>query len=166
MLPPRADMPKMGSAEQHDVNTCAPSVNFVYEMERYRYYVRDDWRLALSHDADGNVIDGSFEALHDAHRSGCELKVAVRDLAAGEYHEVISLVGTSWVHTARRELEGLTHPLVRIVATRPLKYTSRGWDVAWVFVSTAGTAKVRRLDPYQRRFHNEATRLACRWFVR
>ena len=166
LVPPRADMPKMSQAEQYDQATTAPSINFIYDFERYRYFVRDDWRQVLSHDGNGEVIDGSFDDLHEAHHSGCELKVAVRDLAAGESNEILSLVGTSWVHTARRELEGLTHPLVRLDASRPLKYASGTWTVAWVFLSTNGSAKLRVLDPYRRRFHEEAGNFACRWFVR
>jgi len=167
IIPARAEMPKMSEVEQHDAGTSGPSVNFIYDFERYRYFVRSDWQQLLHHDASGQIIDGSFDELHAAHRSGCELKVAIRNLAGGELeHEVISLVGTSWVHTARGELEGLTHPLVRLIPGRPIKYASGNWDVAWVFMSTNGDAKLRVLDPYTRQFRDETGKFACRWFVR
>jgi hypothetical protein len=160
------DAAKMHDVDPHDAGSYAPSCNFVYDMERYRYFVRDDWRQALCHDAGGRVVHGSFEDLHAAHHAGCDIKIAVRDLAAGDSHEIITPVGTSWVHTARRELEALTHPLVRVAAARPLRYASRNWDVAWVFLSTTGAATVRRFDPQRRQFTDEPGNFACRWFVR
>ncbi len=160
------DAPKMHDVDPHDAGSFAPSTNFIYDMERYRYFVRDDWRQVLHHDAHSRVIEGSFKDLHAAHHSGCDLKVAISDLAAGDAHEIITPVGTSWVHTARKQLEALTHPLVRVAASRPLRYASGNWDVAWVFLSTAGTSTVRRFDPRQRRFVDEPGRFACRWFVR
>lgn len=166
IMPMRDDMPLMSEVELHDENTKAPSTNFIYRMERYRYFVRDDWREVLAHDATGEVASGSFEALHTAHHAGCDLKVAIRNLAGGDTHEIISPVGTSWVHTTRAALESLTHPLVRVRGATPLKYSSGNWDVAWIFVSTTGKATVRRLDPYRRVFVDEATQLACRWFAR
>ena len=166
VVPAREDMPKMSEVELHDEGTKAPSANFVYDFERYRFFVRDDWRELLDHEADGAVNSGSFKALHEAHHAGCELKVAIRDLADGAPHEVFSLVGTTWIHTGRGELEALTHPLVRIIADTPLKYTSGRWDVAWIFLSTSGEATLRRLDPYRRTFTDRKLRLACRWFAR
>jgi hypothetical protein len=164
--PPRADMPKMHDLVRQDIGTRGPSVNFIYDMERYRYFVRDDWRMMLHHDEQGHVLEGSLDALHAMHQKGCELKVAVRDLAVGDPHEVISLTGTSWVHAGRRELETLTHPLVCIRASRPLQYASGSWDVAWVFLSTSGAATVRRLDAHSRTLRDQPNRFAVRWFVR
>jgi hypothetical protein len=135
--PPRDDMPKIYDVRQHDIGTSGPSINFIYDMERFRYFVRDDWRLALGHDADGNVLEGSFDALHEAHHSGCDLKIALRDLAAGDAHDIITPVGSSWIHTAHGTLEALTHPLMRVAASRPLQYASGAWDVAWVFAAPA-----------------------------
>ena len=81
--PTPADMPKLSPQEYFDVGTTGPSRNFVYDMEVYRYFVRDDWDEVLAHDADGVVTGGSFDALEAAQIGGREIKVGIRDLAAG-----------------------------------------------------------------------------------
>jgi len=170
VIPPRPDMPKMSEMEQFDAGTTGPSSRFIYQFERYRYFVRDDWQEVFAHDEEGEAVSGSFDALHAAHQSGRDLKVAIRnvctDWAEKNEHEVFTLIGSSWVHTGRKSLEGLSHPLVRIAPGKPIRYSSRGWDVAWVYVGTEGHATVRKLDPWTREFHDEPTRLACRWFAR
>ena len=82
LVPTPADMPKMGVQEFFDVGTTGPSRNFVYDMEVYRYFVRDEWTEILAHDADGRVTAGSFAALEDAQIAGREVKVGIRDLGA------------------------------------------------------------------------------------
>src|SRR5688572_22896796 len=44
---PPARMPKMNATEWNDDGTNAPSRNFVYDFEVYRFFVRDDWRPVL-----------------------------------------------------------------------------------------------------------------------
>ena len=83
LVPPPDDMPKMGDQEYFDLGTSGPSRNFVYDMETYRYFVRDDWEEILAHEADGTVTAGSFDALETAQIAGREIKVGIRDLAAG-----------------------------------------------------------------------------------
>lgn len=171
--PRRMDMPKMGEMEENDLGTLAPSRNFIYDFEVYRYFVREDWTLLLAHDESGRVTLGSWEAFHEAHRNGREFKVGIAGLCAdlapagaSWAHEVFTLVGSGWVHTALRRYEALSHPLVRVAPGIPLKYRSRQWDVSWVFLRTNGHATVRSLDPYTRVFRDWETRLSCRWFVR
>jgi hypothetical protein len=169
-----ADMPKMGEQEFFDVGTTGPSRNFVYDMETYRYIVRDDWEQVLAHDADGRVTSGSFQALEAAQIAGRECKVGIgglgNDLApAGTDplpHEVFTLVGSGFVHVRAGLYVTLTHPLVRVAPNIPIRYRSRGWDVAWVFLRTDGQARIRRIDPYTRRWEDRPARFACRWFVR
>lgn len=174
--PTPADMPKMGPQEFFDVGTSGPARNFVYDMEVYRYFVRDDWEEVLAHDADGTVRGGSFDALEAAQIAGREIKVGIRDLAAdlapdagGDaalHHEVFTPVGSGFLHVRARWYDALTHPLVRVAPAIPLRYGSGGWDVAWVFLRTDGLATVRRLDPYTRGWEDRPARLACRWFAR
>lgn len=172
-IPPRPAMPKMSAEDQYDLGTLGPSRNFVYDMEVYRFFVRDDWEPVLSHDERGQVTAGSWEAFHAAHRAGREFKVALRNPCADlgnasgrPEHEVFTLLGSGWVHTRRRFYEVLSHPIVRIAPANPLRYASFNWDLAWVFVRTDGFAALRVLDPYTRRFTDRRSRLACRWFVR
>ena len=78
----RPTCPRWVPQEFFDVGTSGPSRNFVYDMETYRYFVRDDWEEILAHDADGRVTAGSFDALEAAQMAGREIKVGIRDLAA------------------------------------------------------------------------------------
>ena len=172
---PPPDMPKMGPQEFFDLGTSGPSRNFVYDMETYRYFVRDDWEEILAHDADGRVTAGSFDALEAAQMAGREIKVGIRDLASDlttggaagpAAHTVFTPIGSGFLHTGPRVYAALTHPLVRVAAADPLRYGSGGWDVAWVFLRTDGHAVVRSLEPYARTWADRPTRFACRWFAR
>ena len=169
-LPKPPEMPKMSPEVLYDQGTTGPSRNFVYDMEVYRYFVRDEWEELLAAEADGTVIRGSVDAIEAAQIAGRELKVGIRDLCAdlgdGPSHEVFSLLGSGFFHTRMRLYDALTHPLVRIAPAEPLEYRSFGWDVAWVHVRTDGEAVVRVLDPYTRRFADRPARFAFRWFAR
>ncbi len=174
LVPTPADMPKIGIQEFFDIGTSGPSRNFVYDMEAYRFFVRDEWEEILAHDAAGTVVGGSFAALEAAQVAGREIKVGIRDLG-GELappgtspvpHETFILVGSGFIHVRAGLYVTLTHPLVRIAAEIPIRYGSGSWDVAWVFLRTDGHATVRRLDPWTRVWEDRPTRFACRWFAR
>ena len=170
VVPTPSDMPKQSAMEMFDAGTIGPSRNFVYDFEAYRYFVRDDWQEVLAHDADGRVTAGSFDALEAAQVAGREIKVGVRDIAAGlgagPEHEIFTNVGSGFLHTRARLYTALTHPLVRVAPAVPLRYRSSGWDVVWVFLRTDGGATVRRVDPYTHGWTDSEARFACRWFAR
>ena len=170
VAPTPADMPKMSPEERFDLGSTGPSRNFIYDMERYRYFVRDDWTEILAHEADGRVRRGSFAAIERAQDEGRDIKVAFAglcaDLGAGPEHEVFSVAGSTYLHTTRQSYATLAHPLVRVAPAVPLHYGSGKWDVAWVFVRTDGYVIQRVLNPYTRKFEDRPTRLACRWFAR
>jgi hypothetical protein len=170
VIPSPAEMPKMSAEVQYDQGTTGPSRNFVYDMEVYRFFVRDDWDELLAVDERGRAIRGSIDAVEAAQVAGREIKVGIRDLCAdlgeGPAHEVFSSLGSGFFHTRMRLYAALTHPLVRVAPARPVVYRSFGWDVAWVHVRTDGEAVVRVLDPYTRRFADRAARFAMRWFAR
>jgi hypothetical protein len=163
-------MPKMSAEVVYDIGTTGPSRNFIYDMEVYRYFVRDDWEELLAVDAEGRVERGTVDAIEAAQIAGRELKVGIRglcaDLGTGPAHEVFSLVGSGFFHTKLRVYDTLTHPLVRVAPVVPVEYRSNGWDVAWVHVRTDGEAIVRRLDPYTRRFEDRPARFGLRFFAR
>lgn len=163
------NMPKFSPTVSFDVGTLAPSLNFIYDMEVYRFWVRDDWEEVLAHDEAGQVTGGCFTDLQAAQAQGREIKVGVRDLCvdlgAGPGHKVFTHLGSSFVHTARHTFEVLSHPLVRLAPAIPLVYGSGQWDVSWVFLRTDGFAVRRTLNPYTRTFSDHELRLACRWFV-
>ncbi len=173
--PPPPGMAKMSPEETFDLGTLGPSRNFVYDMETYRFIVRDDWQEILAHDADGTVTGGSMDALEAAQIAGRELKVAIGGLAAEVAssiglpaidHEVVSCVGSGFFHTGSRMYDALTHPIVRVAPAVPLRYRSRGWDLVWVHLRTDGRATVRRLDPLTQAWSDAPARFAARWFAR
>jgi hypothetical protein len=166
-----ANIPKMSCTQLNDEGTSGPSLQFVYEFERYRYWVRDDWELMLAHGADGTVTDGSWRDLHDAHRAGRDIKIGLVNLSAdlaaeAMEHVVFSPAGSSWTHAPTELIETMSHPLIRVAPGKPFAYSSGNWDVSWVFIRSTGEATIRRLDPYTRRFEDRKTRLGCRWYVR
>jgi hypothetical protein len=169
-IPSPPEMPKMSPEVRYDQGTTGPSRNFVYDMETYRYFVRDDWEELFAVEADGGPMRGSVDAIEAAQIAGREIKVGIRDLCAdlgdGPGHEVFSLLGSGFFHTRLRLYDALTHPLVRIAPAVPLVYRSYGWDIAWVHVRTDGAAVLRVLDPYTRQFNDRPGRLAMRWFAR
>lgn len=165
-------MPKYHAADGWDADTNAPSHNFVYDFELFRYWVRDRWTEVLSHDADGRVLSGSMDALAQAQARGCSIKVGVAglcdDLAHGDgaaAHEVFVETGSTYNYTKRGPFIAGTHPLVRVRAAVPMQYCSEGWDAGWLVVHTDGTVVYRRCDPYTLAFDDRTYRCAVRWFA-
>jgi len=80
------NMPKFHALDVWDVDTNAPSMNFVYDFDKYRFHVRDDWQEMLCHTETGTVVSGSVAALIDR-----SLTVAARILERcgllGEFHD-------------------------------------------------------------------------------
>lgn len=167
-------MPKYHAFDNHDAGTNAPSHNFVYDFDVYRYCVSDAWNEVLSHDASGTVERGSLDGLVDAFTQGCEVKVAVRglcgDLAADTAdvptHEVFVQIGSTYYYTERRLFVGGSHPLVRVRPDVPMKYASDAWDFGWLMARTDGHVVYRRCDPHSLQFEDRPLRCAVRWFVR
>ena len=167
-------MPKYHQQDSFDVGTNAPSSNFIYDFNVFRYLVRDDWTELLSHNADGSVVNGSVDALGDAFTQGCELKVAIRGLCAdlameGEPspdHEIFVNVGSAYYYTAQKLFIAGTIPTVRVKPAVPLRYTSRGWDFGWLMPRTDGYCARLLNDPYTLQFNRSNGRYAMRWFAR
>ena len=76
------DMPKYHEQDNWDADTNAPSSNFIYDFNVYRYLVCDQWEEVFSHTADGQPVFGSLAALSDAFSEGREIKVGIRGLCA------------------------------------------------------------------------------------
>ncbi len=163
-------MAKYHQGDRHDDDTIAPSHNFVYDFDVYRFCVADVWREALSHDEQGNVIGGSLDDLIDAFSAGAKLKVAVRGFAEpgagpGADHEMFVQAGPGYYYTnARRFMVG-SHPTVRIDPSIPMRYASGGWDFGWLMARTDGHVFYRRCDPYTLGFEDREIRCPIRWFV-
>ena len=167
-------MPKYHQHDSWDGATNAPSSNFVYDFEIYRFYVSDDWQEVLSHTADGEIVSGSVDALADEFARGREFKVGIRGLcadladdpASAPGHEVFAHIGPGYYYTKRKLFLAETHPLVRVGSGIPLAYSSRGWDFGWLMPRTDGFVARWLVDPYTLKFHKSEGRYAMRWFVR
>jgi len=176
-----SEMPKYHQLDNWDSDTNAPSHNFIYDFEVFRYWVRDDWRQVLSNTADGAIVSGTgaivsgtVEELAEAVAEGSEVKVGIRglctDLAAEEApqleHEVFVQTGSCYYYTDEKLFIAGTHPIVRVRPSIPLAYKTMGWDFGWLICRTDGFAVCRLCDPYTLKFHDTEARYAMRWFVR
>jgi hypothetical protein len=167
-------MPKYHQLDNWDAGTNAPSSNFIYDFDVYRFWVRDDWQEVLSHNAEGAVTSGSVEALAEAFAAGREVKVGVRglcaDLAAEPAvaleHEVFVRTGSCYYYIERKLFIAGSQPVVRVRPAVPLRYESRGWDFGWLLLRTDGFVRRLPYDPYTLRFSRSEGRCAIRWFVR
>ena len=167
-------MPKMHTLDSWDTDTNAPSSNFVYDFEVFRYWVRDDWQEVLACGEDGGVLSGSIDALADAFTNGAEVKAGIRglcddlgdDQAAPISHEVFIQVGSCYYYSDRKLFIGATHPLVRVRPAVPLSYASNGWDFGWAMVRTDSFGALLTTDPYTLKFRRSEGSYAVRWFVR
>ena len=65
-LDDHSNMPKYHQQDSWDKGTNAPSSNFVYDFDTFRFWVSDGWQEVLSHSAEGRVVSGSIQALADS----------------------------------------------------------------------------------------------------
>ena len=169
-----ANMPKYREQDNWDAGTNAPSSNFIYDFEVFRFIVRNGWRDALSHTAEGAAVSGSIGELADAFARGMEVKVGIRGLCAdladdpteAMDHEVFIQVGSCYYYTERQLFMAASHPFVRVKPAIPLRYTSRGWDFGWLMLRTDGHVAQLLYDPYTLEYRRQAGRYPIRWFVR
>ena len=166
-------MPKYHTHDCWDAGTNAPSSNFTYDFEVFRYYVWNCWEEVLCHDAEGGVRSGSIDALVSAFSDGRAVKVGITGLCSdlpGPQpplgHEVFVEIGSCYYYTERELFIAGSHPVVRVKPDIPLRYQSQGWDFGWLVVRSDGAVVCRRCDPYTLAFTDERTRHAVRWFVR
>ena len=168
-----AATPKYHEFENFDAETNAPSSNFTYEFEYFRYMVRSNWTEVLAHDAEGNVTSGDISDLANAFENGAEVKIAVRNLCEDltsssdetMNHEVFIHLGACYYYSEQRLFVGSANPVVRTRPSIPLGYTSQGWDFGWLVPRTDGHVARWLCDPYTFKFRRDANRYAIRWFI-
>ena len=168
------NMPKYHTHSSWDAMTNAPSSNFTYDFDVFRYCVSDAWNEALSHDADGNVQSGSLASLVNAFSDGCEVKAGIRGLcsdltddpSAAMDHEVFVQTGSCYYYTEREFFIAGSHPVIRVKPGIPLVYESQSWDFGWLMLRTDGYVVYRQCAPYTLAFQDIEMRHAIRWFVR
>jgi hypothetical protein len=167
-----AAMPRYHEQDRYDDATNAPSSNFIYDFDHYRYCVREDWTLVFAHDAKGSVQSGSLNDLTEAFNAGAEVKVGISglcdDLAAGPplAHMAYIQAGACYYYTRRKLFIAATHPLVRVRPAIPMRYTSRGWDFGWLIVRTDGQVARLLYDPYTLQPRRDVRHCALHWFCR
>jgi len=166
-----ADMPKYREESRWDDATNAPSSNFYYAFERFRFFTNRSWREIYVHEADGKSRRGSLTDLSDAFNQGCEIKVGLEGLCQdlggqGLPHLVCVPCGPGYFHTKSGIFSAGTHPTVRVAPSIPMCYESRNWDFGSLFVRTDGFVQYWLCDPYTLEYSKQDMRLALRWFVR
>jgi hypothetical protein len=167
------DMPKYHVHDSWDTGTNAPSSNFTYDFDVFRYFVSDTWEEVCSQGPDGAVHHGSVDALAEAFSNGCAVKVGIRGLCTDldersevRDHEVFVEAGSCYFYLDQKLFIAGTHPVVRIRPDVPMSYRSRGWDFGWLVVKTDGEVVYRKCDPYTLKFEDRPLRCDLRWFVR
>ena len=164
------DMPKYHQQDAWDAETNAPSSNFVYDFDVYRYFVRDEWREVFAHGPDGVCRGGSLDTLVDAFSEGAELKVGVGglcdDLGSTLGHEVFVHVGPGYYHTDRRIFCAGTQPLVRVKPGIPMQYETGASDFGWLMPRTDGRVSRWLCNPYTLTFAKSEARYPLRWLAR
>lgn len=167
-------MPKYHAFDNWDVQTNAPSHNFVYDFDTFRYCVNESWREVLSHSSNGEVLSGSLDELVDAFSSGCAIKLGIanlcRDLedecSSPIQHTVYIQGGSAYYYTEQQLMIIGSHPVVRVRPQIPLQYASSQWDFGWLMVRSDGRVVYRRCDPYSLVFTDHVQQCPVRWFVR
>jgi len=165
------NMPRYHQFDSWDAATNAPSHNFVYDFESYRFIVRGDWQEVLAHSAGGEVVSGSLEALIDAFSAGREIKVGIGQLCDDlseeqTEHEVFVHAGPGYYCTERKLFTVGTQPVVRVRPDVPMRYHSGGWDFGWLMPRSDGFLALWLCDPYTLEFRKVEKRCPVRWFVR
>ncbi len=165
-----AAMPKYHQHDGWDAQTNAPSSNFTYDFEVYRYFVHDTWQQVLAHTADGRVTAGSLQSLTAAFSGGAEIKLGIRglcrDFGSDIDHEVFIHTGPGYHSTGQGIFCAGTQPVVRVKPGIPMNYESRGWDFGWLMARTDGMVARWLCDPYTLAFRKSEDSCSLRWFIR
>ncbi len=167
-------MEKYDLQDRWDEGTNAPSQNFIYDFDLYRFWVSEGWKQVLNHGPRGEVRSGSVQTLAEEVARGKEVKVAIRglcsDLAKDPQqaldHEAFIHTNSCYYYTERKLFIAGTHPLVRVNPAIPLRYASRNWNFGWLMPRTDGFVKRWLVDPYTLKFAKSEGHYAMRWFVR
>ena len=162
------------SINSHDDDSNAPSQNFIYDFDIYRFMVKDDWEHIFTNDSKGVNSFGSIEDLSEASRAGCEFKVGITGLCndlnsdLNDYmkHVVFNHLNSCYYHTEKKLMIGSTHPLIRVKPQTPMLYESNGWDFGWAVVRTDGIGFMRIVNPYSLEFRDVERQFEVQWYVR
>lgn len=167
-------MPGYHQYDAWDSGTNAPSSNFVYDFDIYKFWVCDNWDEVYSNSADGEVVSGSVNALAEAFSSGREVKAGISGLCDDLnseadlriHHEIFIHCGSCYYYTRSNQFMAASQPVVRVKPAIPLRYKSKEWDFGWLMPRSDGHVAKWLLDPYSLQFKRSEGRYNIRWFVR
>jgi len=166
-------MPKYHEQESWDAGTNAPSSNFIYDFEKYRFWVHDEWQEMLAHTATARCFPALLTHWPKPFCTDATSRLVFADCvptwrgsASAIDHEVFVQVGSCYYYTKRKLFMACSHPVVRVKPAIPLCYASRGWDFGWLMPRTDGFVARWLVDPYTLKFQRSEGRYAIRWFVR
>lgn len=163
------DMPKYHILSNFDVNTNAPSQNFIYDFEYFKYIVRDDWHEVYAHDENGNPLRGSLEELVNATRAGRDLKAAIRNFdhkEGNEDYELFTYLGSTYYSTLSNHLAVNSQPLVAVEPAVPMRYKSGNWHPGNMLLHSNGKVEFWYYDPYFMKYYQKSCQCAIRYFTR
>jgi len=164
------NMPKYHTHEAWDELTNAPSQNFDYDFDIYRFCVHNVWRQVYAHDEKGLPTEGSLDNLVEAFAQGAEVKIGIRNLCndLGQTpmdHEVFVHLGSCYYYTDSKLFLGCSHPVVRVAPAIPMRYQSSAWDCGWLMPRTDGFVAKLLYSPYTLQSEKSEGHYAMRWFV-
>jgi hypothetical protein len=173
-LDDHSDMPKYHQFDGWDKGTNAPSSNFAYDFNVYKFWVCDDWEEVYANESNGKVTSGSIEALAEAFAMGREVKVGitglcndlVKDSQNSIAHEVFIQCGSCYYYTLSKQFMAASQPVIRVKPAIPMKYKSDEWDFGWLMLRSDGHVARWLVDPYTLKFKRSEGQYAIRWFVR
>ena len=162
---------KMNYFSCFDEGTNAPSWNFAYAFDSFRYLVRDRYTELLHHDEEGNVLSGSLDALMDAYSTGTDLKAGITGLCDGMpggqalKNEVFVHISYGYHYQESQLFVAETQPFVRTAPRIPLAYATDNWDYGWAIPHTDGKVSLLAYNPYSLKPFRKELRCAVRWFA-
>lgn len=176
--------PQIGSAEAgckmnlyHDLGSCdldttAPSNNFIYDFYSYKFYTNECFEEVYTNDENGKCTSGSLKNLTDAASEGAEIKVAISGICDifcdgnARDHELMIQTGPMYFYTETNYMLAESHPFVRVKPQIPMRYESGGWDFGWVIARTDGHVAGLWYDPYTLGTSRTFGKHKMRWFVK
>ncbi len=166
---PPSNFPKYEILNKFDTNTNAPSENFIYDFEYFRYFVRDQWQEVYAVDEQGNCVSGSLEALVEATKCGRELKAAIRNFQKQPDepdYEIFTFLGSSYYSTESKDMTINSQPVVIVRPNIPMRYASNNWRSGNMLLKNNGEVHFWSYDPYTMEYSKSMDRCAIRYFVR
>ena len=164
-----ASMPKYHVLSSFDGATNAMSQNFIYDFDYFKFYILDNWEEVYAHDANGNAVSGSFDALIRAIREGREIKAAIRNFRSAPdspASELFTHLGSSYYSTGSRLLCINSQPVVTVRPGIPLRYGSGNWESGQLLIFTNGQIGYWYYDPYTMEYQKVYESCPVRYFVR